>query len=207
MALALSDLSICIVSSDDGRLIDRLKSHRATISSLAPHPTSKFIVSCASDATILWALFPAKRMRTVAADGRYSQAIFLHSGNTLLLLSKKLGVSLLHFPSLEQRARLLPAERNLGQPLSTSLSLQSIAVSPDGTFLFAATGGRRAYVWHLPSETLSAELTLPCPLAAFAAGTPAVHPVPAGESGDAEVAALGRDGVVRVLRLPDGPPS
>ena len=144
-------------------------------------------------------------MRTIAADGRFWQAVFLHSGNTLILLSKKFGISLLHFPSLELRARLLPAERNFGQSLPTPVPLESIAVSPDGTFLFAGTGGRRAYVWHLPSEALAAELQLSCPLANSSAGAPAVQAFPdaAGVEG-CEVAALGQDGIVRVLRLPDG---
>eukprot|EP00291_Cryptomonas_curvata_P000412 CAMPEP_0172195598 /NCGR_PEP_ID=MMETSP1050-20130122/26306_1 /TAXON_ID=233186 /ORGANISM="Cryptomonas curvata, Strain CCAP979/52" /LENGTH=144 /DNA_ID=CAMNT_0012871697 /DNA_START=317 /DNA_END=748 /DNA_ORIENTATION=- len=143
-----------------------MSSHRSTIVCLAPHPTSKFLVSCGSDATILWNLYPARRMRTVAADGRFSQAAFLHSGNTLLLLSRKQGISILHFPSLELRARLLPAERAPGQSLPTSPTLLHMAISHDGMFLFAATGDRRAYVWHLPSETMTAQLDLSCPLAA-----------------------------------------
>jgi len=206
--LGLADRSIRIINSDSGATLATLKSHRQAVSSICVHPLGRFLVSCSSDACVLWDLKSLKRMQNVGSSGRIGaiQAAFLHSGNTLITLSRTEGLSLYHFPTLRLRARLTPLSGNETQ--YKRLEFRSFAITPNRMYIVAATSDLRAYVWHLPSETMVEEISLPVPCATRAYGAGALQalmPYASVEMPESSrVAYVAEDGLIRILDLPSG---
>ena len=89
------------------------------------------------------------------------QTAFLSTGNTLITLSRNEGLSLYHFPTLSLRARLTPSilAVHAGQPQRPHFTC--FAITPNRMHIVAATTSNVAYVWHLPSESMVEQITLP----------------------------------------------
>jgi WD40 repeat protein len=201
LLVAFADRSIRIIKSDSGVTVAKLRSHRACVTCLAPHPMEKYAVSCGADHTMLWDLENLRRMRniggTMGARAANVQATFSQSGNTLITLSKSEGITLYHFPTLDVRAKLQPDP-------AEHISLRCFAVTANRMHLVAATSGKSAYIWHLPSETMVEEMPLPAAVT-IPGGVQAMLPYSATTLPEGnELCMLGEDGVVRVLHIPSG---
>ena len=217
LVLGLADHSIRIISSDSGTVVATLKSHRQAVSSICPHPMGRYLVTCSLDACVLWDLKTNKRLQNVGSSGRIGaiQTAFLHSGNTLITLSKHEGLSLYHFPTLRLRARLTPMTNVGGGGVSatlprkgSALQFRCFAMTPNCMYIVAATTSPRAFVWHLPSETMVEEISLPVPCATRAFGSgilQALTPYGSVESPQSSrLAYVGEDGLVRIFNVPTG---
>ena len=206
LILALASRTLRVISTDTGDVKADLKAHRSIVTCVDPHPSGRYLVSCAGDGAILWDLKTYRRMRHIGAPappgGVAIQAAFMHSGSTLITLSRHEGLSLFHFPTLDLRAKLLPPPS--GAP-GARLTFRSFALTPNRMHLVAATADCTAFVWHLPSETVVEELQLPAAVFPRGAALKAPLPEPTTALPDgAEVAALGVDGVLRLLAMPRG---
>jgi len=211
LIIGLADNSIRVISSDSGATVATLKSHRQAVSSICPHPMGRFLVTCSLDACILWDLKALKRMQNIGSSGRIGaiQTAFLHSGNTLITLSRTEGLFLYHFPTLTLRARLTamsPASES--KQKQQRLQFRCFALTPNRMYIVAATTDTRAYVWHLPSETMVEQLSLPVPCATRAYGSgilQALVPYASVEMPESSrLAYVGEDGVVRIIDVPSG---
>jgi WD40 repeat protein len=201
LLVAFADRSIRIIKSDSGVTVAKLRSHRASVACLAPHPMEKYAVSCGADHTMLWDLENLRRMRniggTMGARAANVQAAFSHSGNTLITLSRSDGITLYHFPTLDVRAKLQPDP-------TEHVTLRCFAVTANRMHLVAATSGKSAYIWHLPSETMVEEMPLPAAIT-VPGGVQAMLPYSATKLPEGnELCLLGEDGIVRVLHIPSG---
>ena len=145
LLVGLADGAIRVLTLD-GKVLDRLRHHRAAVHCLAPYPTGEFLVSCAHDSSSLWSISstPRRRLRAVHPDGPVLQACFLPDGHTLVALTKRDGVTLHCFPSLELRARLLLVAPS-GRPLAPAC-LSTFALTADGEYLLATDGSTKAQV-------------------------------------------------------------
>ena len=208
LILGLADHSIRIISSDTGATIATLKSHRQAVMSICVHPMGRFLVSCSLDACVLWDLKSLKRLQNIGSSGRIGaiQAAFLHSGNTLITLSRAEGLSLYHFPTLRLRARLTPVAGK--EVPHQRLQFRAFAITPNRMYIVAAASGSRAYVWHLPSETMIEEISLPVPCATRAYGAGTVQPLMPYASVEmpesSQIAYVADDGLIRIMDLPSG---
>ena len=122
------------------------------------------------------------------------QTAFLSTGNTLITLSRNEGLSLYHFPTLSLRARLTPSilAVHAGQPQRPHFTC--FAITPNRMHIVAATTSTVAYVWHLPSESMVEQITLPtrCATRAHAYGIlQPLMPYPSTESSQPESSRLG----------------
>jgi hypothetical protein len=122
------------------------------------------------------------------------QTAFLSTGNTLITLSRNEGLSLYHFPTLSLRARLTPSilAVHAGQPQRPHFTC--FAITPNRMHIVAATTSNVAYVWHLPSESMVEQITLPtrCATRAHAYGIlQPLMPYPSTESSEPESSRLG----------------
>jgi len=169
----------------------------------------RFLVTCSLDACILWDLKDLKRMQNIGSSGRIGaiQTAFLHSGNTLITLSRSEGLYLYHFPTLTLRARLTAMSPG-SQGKQKRMQFRCFALTPNRMYIVAATTDTRAYVWHLPSETMVEQLSLPVPCATRAYGSGILQPlVPYASVAMPEssrLAYVGEDGIVRIMDVPSG---
>ena len=169
----------------------------------------RFLVTCSLDACILWDLKDLKRMQNIGSSGRIGtiQTAFLHSGNTLITLSRSEGLYLYHFPTLTLRARLT-AMSPVSQGKQKRMQFRCFALTPNRMYIVAATTDTRAYVWHLPSETMVEQLSLPVPCATRAYGSGILQPLVPYASVEmpesSRLAYVGEDGIVRIMDVPSG---
>lgn len=163
---------------------------------MASHPMERYAVSCGADSTFLWDLAVLRRMRNIGGRGT-CQVAFLQSGNCLVTLNRTEGISLFHFPTLDLRARLSPDS-------APGTSLRCFSITANRMFLIAATSASTAYVWHLPSETMCEDISLPAPVALAGGLQPLLPGFTTAEPEGSEMSMLGEDGVLRIIALPEG---
>jgi len=156
----------------------------------------RYAVSCGADNTFLWDLSVLRRVRNIGGRGT-CQVAFLQSGNCLVTLNRTEGISLFHFPTLDLRARLSPDS-------SPGISLRCFSITANRMFLVAATSASTAYVWHLPSETMCEDISLPSPVALTGGLQPMMPGFTTAMPEGSEISMLGEDGVLRIISLPDG---
>ena len=195
--VALVDGTIECVDTATRAVTGVLKGHIHAARSLVCHPRQALLLSCASNAAILWNTTATswksdfKRVRSMPAEPARTlqHALFLPSGDGLLTCAER-GLEVFNLSFASVGSLKLPPSHD------ASLRLRSCAVTPDSSVAAGAGDGGWLAVWSLSTCTLARMVLLPD---AFG-GVSQLLPLPPGPtSGSAPLLLTCADGALRVV--------
>ena len=153
--VALHDGMIEVLHVETKGLLGVLRGHRHAVRSMACHSGQAMLLSCSTDAVMLWDTDRFMRLRALAMQPArpLQDAVFLPSGQLLATCFER-AVMLWHTDTFEAAgACQVP-------PAHSAVRLKALATSNDSTLLLAAGAGGCAMLYSLLTHT-SKTIVLP----------------------------------------------
>ena len=157
--VALADGAMECIDVDSKAVVGSMKGHVHAVRTLACHPKQALLLSCATDAAILWNTSDFCRVRVLPTGGQphapLQHALFLPSGDGLLTCAER-TLTLWRLSSFEAAATFCLPPAHGG-----TLKLRTCAVTPDSALAVGAGEGGWLAVWSLRTGSLVRMVLLP----------------------------------------------